>query len=60
MLNHLHAYLNRVVAVLRRSEGQSLAEYGMLISVIAIVVLTAAALLGSNISSMFSAVVGKI
>jgi pilus assembly protein Flp/PilA len=39
---------------LRREEGQTMAEYGILIAVIAIVVVLAAVFLGSSISSLFS------
>jgi Flp pilus assembly pilin Flp len=39
---------------LRREDGQTMAEYGILIAVIAIVVVLAAVFLGSSISSLFS------
>jgi Flp pilus assembly pilin Flp len=39
---------------LRREEGQTMAEYGILIAVIAIVVIVAAIFLGSSISSLFN------
>jgi Flp pilus assembly pilin Flp len=36
---------------LHRSEGQTMAEYALLIAVIAIVVIVAAVMLGGNVSS---------
>jgi pilus assembly protein Flp/PilA len=46
-----------LLARLRADEGQTMAEYGILIAVIAIVVVVAAALLGNSISSLFNHVV---
>lgn len=47
-----------LVPILRRlsgrEEGQTLAEYGLLLGFIAIVVILAATLLGTNISDIFS------
>ena len=47
-------------ARLRRDDGQSMAEYGILIAVIAVVVIAAAALLGASISSLFSSLAGSL
>lgn len=44
----------------RREEGQTMAEYGILIAVIAIIVVVAAALLGGSISSLFNSTSGKL
>lgn len=38
---------------LKRDEGQDLAEYALLIGLIALVVFAAVAILGTNISSLF-------
>lgn len=43
------AVLRGLPARLRREDGQSLAEYGIVISVIAVIVIAAAVLLGSSI-----------
>jgi Flp pilus assembly pilin Flp len=43
-----------MITRLNREEGQSMAEYGILIGVIALVVVVIAATLGSSISSLFS------
>jgi pilus assembly protein Flp/PilA len=42
------------MARLRPEEGQTMAEYGLLLAVIAIVVVVAAIVLGSSISSLFN------
>jgi pilus assembly protein Flp/PilA len=46
--------------VARREEGASLVEYGLLLALIAVICITAIALLGSNISTMFSNLAGSI
>jgi pilus assembly protein Flp/PilA len=50
----LYSVLSSVLTRLRREEGQTMAEYGILIGVIAIVVVAAAVLLGGSISGLFS------
>ncbi len=47
-------------ASLRREDGQTLAEYGIVISVIAVIVIAAAVLLGSSISTLFSSSAPKV
>jgi pilus assembly protein Flp/PilA len=47
-------------ARLRRENGQTLAEYGIVISVIAVIVIAAALLLGSSISTLFSSSAPKV
>jgi pilus assembly protein Flp/PilA len=44
----------------RKEEGATLAEYGLLLALIAVVCIAAITLLGNQISSMFSAVSGSI
>ena len=44
----------------RDEEGASLAEYGLLLALIAVVCVSAIALVGTNISKMFSTVSGSI
>jgi pilus assembly protein Flp/PilA len=41
-------------------EGASLVEYGLLLALIAVICITAIALLGSNISTLFSTLAGSI
>jgi pilus assembly protein Flp/PilA len=56
MWNSLYQLAGALVARVQREEGQSMAEYGILLAVIAVVVLTAAALLGTQISNVFSGI----
>jgi pilus assembly protein Flp/PilA len=44
----------------RDEEGASLAEYGLLIALIAVVCIAAISLLGTNISTMFNSVASTI
>jgi pilus assembly protein Flp/PilA len=46
--------------VTTREDGQTMAEYAILVVVIAIVVIAAATLLGKSISSVFSSLSGRI
>jgi pilus assembly protein Flp/PilA len=41
-------------------DGQTLVEYAFLVAFIALVVLVAVTLLGTNISSLFNSVAGKV
>jgi pilus assembly protein Flp/PilA len=45
---------------LKREEGQTMAEYGLLIALIAIVVIGAVTLLGGKISAAFTQIAGQI
>jgi pilus assembly protein Flp/PilA len=45
---------------MRNEKGQTMAEYGILIAVIAIVVVVAAALLGTNLTSLFNSTATKV
>jgi pilus assembly protein Flp/PilA len=56
MLNSFYAYLTMAMTRLHREEGQTMAEYGILLGVIALVVVAVAVLLGSSISTLFSSV----
>jgi Flp pilus assembly pilin Flp len=60
MLNSLMYFLTMLPVSLRREEGQTMAEYGMLIGVIALVVVGVAVLLGSSISALFSSAASKV
>ena len=44
----------------RREEGATLAEYGLLLALIAVVCIAAITVLGTKISSMFTTVAGSI
>jgi pilus assembly protein Flp/PilA len=54
MLNSLLDFFGTLVVRVRHEEGQSMAEYGILIGVIALVVIAAAVFLGGSISSLFN------
>ncbi len=45
---------------LKREEGQTMAEYGLLIALVAIAVILAVTLLGTNLSSAFSTIADKV
>jgi pilus assembly protein Flp/PilA len=60
MLNSLYAYVGSLFTQLREEGGQTMAEYGILIAVIAIVVIIAAGLLGTNLSSLFNSTATKV
>ncbi|MGH2915785.1 MAG: Flp family type IVb pilin [Solirubrobacteraceae bacterium] len=49
-----------LVTRMRSDEGQTMAEYGILIAVIALVVVGAAILLGGGITSAFSSAATKV
>ncbi len=44
----------------RDDDGASLVEYGLLLSLVAVVCIAAISLLGSNISTMLSSLAGQI
>jgi pilus assembly protein Flp/PilA len=56
-----HRIWNEVIRYqLAREEGQTMAEYGLLIALIAIVVIGAVTLLGGKISAAFTDIAGQI
>jgi Flp pilus assembly pilin Flp len=52
-LNRLYSLAVSVITRMHRQEGQTLAEYGLLIAAIAVVAIAVAVLLGSSISALF-------
>ncbi len=60
MMNGIFDIVGMLVTRLRNQEGQTMAEYGILIAVIAVIVVLAATLLGSNISSLFNSTGGHL
>ena len=54
MTNGIFNLVGMLVARMRYQTGQTMAEYGILIAVIAVIVVVAAQLLGGNVSSLFS------
>jgi len=58
MLSHIWAW---IVSHTPRSErGQDLAEYGMLIGLIALVVVGAVIVLGGNLNTVFTSIAGQV
>ena len=60
MFNNLIDFVGMLAIRVRHEEGQTMAEYGILIAVIALVVIAAAVLLGSSISSLFGSAASKV
>jgi Flp pilus assembly pilin Flp len=60
MLNSLMYFFSTLTLRVRREEGQTMAEYGMLLAVIALVVVAVAVILGSSISALFSSAASKV
>ena len=60
MFNILNGFITMVAVRLRREEGQTMAEDGILLGVIALVVVVVAITLGSSISSLFSSTATKL
>ena len=52
--------MKKLFNMFRRDEGQDLAEYALLISLIAIVVIAAVTLLGGRIQAIFEAITSAI
>ena len=53
-------YIKNWLLSKRSEKGQDLAEYALLIGLIALIVVLAVTLLGTNISSIFSAIASSI
>ena len=54
MLNSFIDFVTGIAIRLRHQEGQTMAEYGILLGVIALVVVAVAVLLGNSISALFN------
>lgn len=60
MFNNLIDFVGMMVIRMRHQDGQTMAEYGILIAVVAIVVIAGAALLGTSITGLFSSTSTKV
>jgi pilus assembly protein Flp/PilA len=60
MLSSLIQFGQSLIARMRAEDGQTMAEYGLLLAVIAVVVVAAALVLGQSISSLFLGVAGSL
>lgn len=56
----LHELMAGLIDRMRREDGQTMAEYGLLLAVIAVVVVVAALVLGQSISSLFLGVASSL
>lgn len=52
--------MKKLFSLFRKDEGQDLAEYALLISLIALVAIAGVTLLGNRISAIFNAIAGAI
>ena len=57
MLNMLRTYLH---ALVRSERGATAVEYGIMVALIAIVIIAAVTLLGSNLSGLFGRVADQV
>jgi Flp pilus assembly pilin Flp len=60
LLNSIYDVVSMMIVRFRSEDGQTMAEYGILIAVIALVVVVAAITLGGGISSAFSSASTKV
>jgi pilus assembly protein Flp/PilA len=60
MTRRLVALQVRVRQAMDRDRGATAVEYGLMVSLIAVVIITAVGLIGTNLSTMFNNVAGKI
>ncbi len=51
--------MSKLFAWLREETGQTMAEYGLILALVAVVVITAITLLGGNISAFFTTLAGN-
>jgi pilus assembly protein Flp/PilA len=56
----LYGFATNLITRMHDEEGQTMAEYGLLLAVIAVVVVIAALVLGSSISALFNKVAGSM
>jgi pilus assembly protein Flp/PilA len=59
-MSKLYDLASLLMARMEGEDGQTLVEYAFLVAFIALVVLVAVTLLGTNISSLFNSVAGKV
>jgi len=60
MTNGIFDLVGMLVARMRNQAGQTMAEYGILIAVIAVIVVVAAIALGGSISGVFTSAGSKL
>ena len=60
MFNFMCTWLYVHLPRLEKEEGQGMAEYGLLLALIAVLVIAALEILGPNIASLMTKVAGKL
>ncbi len=60
MLNFLTTLQAILTGRLQDDEGATAVEYGLMVSLIAVVIITAVTLLGTNLSTLFTTVAGAV
>jgi Flp pilus assembly pilin Flp len=60
MMESVWSIVGMIEARLRCEGGQTMAEYGILIAVIALIVIVAAVVLGSSISALFGSTASQV
>ena len=60
MLTYAIIMVQNYLSSLKREEGQGMAEYGLILALIAVVVIAAFTLLGDNISTLIEQVAGDL
>ena len=60
MLKHFAAISNRLAALRQDDRGVTSVEYGLMVALIAVVIIGAVTLLGTNLSTLFTNVAGAI
>ena len=59
-MSNLIVSVRRCLRLKSREEGATMVEYGLMVALIAVVCVTAVALLGTNIKSTFTSIAGSI
>jgi pilus assembly protein Flp/PilA len=52
--------MKKLISFFKDEEGATAVEYGLMVALIAVVIITAVALLGTNLSSKFSEVASEV
>lgn len=59
-MSQFFALLNAFLAQHRDDEGATAVEYGLMVSLIAVVIVTAVALVGTNLSGLFNSIASSV
>ena len=56
----VRSFFTQVMSTLRRDEGQAMAEYGIILAGIAVIVMATVFLLGAEINTAFNGIVNQL